>query len=427
MNRWDYNGKQVALVDVNNFYVSCERAFNPTIRKKAVCVVSNNDGCVIARSAEVKAMGIKMGTPLFQIRGLLASRGVEVRSSNYTLYHDMSERFIDCLEQFCPSVEQYSIDESFLHFEGFGSGLDAHCQRLIAAVRQCTSLPCCAGIAPTRTLAKAANHFAKTLGVPGGVLQITDEYHRQQILQQLPVTEVWGVGSRLSKRLACLGITTAWDLSASHIPTMRKAFGVVMERTVRELQGIPSVDLAPMDKPKDEIMSGRTFGSKVSSYTGLMASLANHVTLACEKLRAQNGATGRVTISIQPTRQGDYSSPSVSAYSEVRPATDDPQTILAVVRQCLGEIYREGKTYRRASVMLSSIETANKTQSDLFGLATEDRSGINHCLEAINQRFGRGAVTFAATKLSKDWEMKREYLSPSYTTNVKDLPIAKIS
>ena len=189
MKRWDLQSTQIALVDVNNFYVSAERAFDPSIRRKPVAVYSNNDGCVIARCAEVKATGVKMGTPVFEVRKLFREQGVVARSSNYTLYHDISCRFVSSLEQFCPDVEQYSIDESFLHFRGFGGQLAAHCQQLVAAVRQWASKPYCAGIAPTKILAKAANHFAKTLGVPGGVLQIGSEHHRQQLLMQLPVGE----------------------------------------------------------------------------------------------------------------------------------------------------------------------------------------------------------------------------------------------
>lgn len=425
MKRWDMLAGQIALVDVNNFYVSSERAFDPTIRHKPVAVYSNNDGCVIARCAEVKAMGVKMGTPVFEVRKLFRDRGVVARSSNYTLYHDMSCRFVSSLEQFCPEVEQYSIDESFLHFRGFGERLAERCQRLVSAVHQWTSMPCCAGIAPTRTLAKAANHFAKTLGVPGGVLQISSEYHRQQLLMQLPVGEVWGVGRRLSERLAAMGIATAWELSVAHLPTIRKAFGVTLERTARELQGISCVELAPMDQAKNEIVSGRTFGKLLHEFDAVMAAVANHVLLGCEKLSAQSGVAGRLVVSIQRRRLGSEWR-EASAFTELRPACSAPSVLIGAARRCLQEIFVEGCEYRRAAVKLSSLEAEAEVQNDLFANTSCCDDDVARCLTAINQRFGRGNVVLGSAKLSSDWQMQRELLSPAYTTDFKQLPVARI-
>lgn len=424
MKRWDSQPAQIALVDVNNFYVSSERAFDPTIRCKPVAVYSNNDGCVIARCAEVKAMGVKMGVPVFEVRQVFKTRGVVARSSNYALYHDMSCRFIASLQQFCPEVEQYSIDESFLYFEGFGDQLAEHCQRLIAAVQQWTSMPCCAGIAPTRTLAKAANHFAKTLGVPGGVLQIGSEYHRQQLLKQLPVGDVWGVGRKLAKRLLALDIHTAWDLSTAHLPTTRKAFGVTLERTVRELQGIPCIELAPLEQPKNEIVSGRMFGRLLTGFDDVMAAVANHVLLACEKLAAQDGVTGRLTVSVQSRRPGQEWR-HISTHWEFHPATNDTRELTAVARDCLKEIFTAGQEYRRASVCFSALEVARGRQDDLFGRVDDSKERLSACLADINRRFGRGRAVLASTRLSAEWEMKREHLSPAYTTDFRQLPVAQ--
>ncbi|WP_066965970.1 Y-family DNA polymerase [Microbulbifer sp. Q7] len=423
MKRWDLQANQIALVDVNNFYVSSERAFDPSIRHKPVAVYSNNDGCVIARCAEVKAMGVKMGAPVFEVRGVLRERGVVTRSSNYTLYHDMSCRFISSLEQFCPEVEQYSIDESFLHFRGFGERLAEHCQRLVSAVHQWTSMPCCAGIAPTRTLAKAANHFAKTLGVPGGVLQINTEYHRQQLLRQLPVGEVWGIGRRLSERLGAMGITSAWELSVAHLPTLRKTLGVTAERTSRELQGIPCIELAPMDRVKNEIVSGRTFGKLLHDFDALMAAVANHVMLSCEKLAAQSGAAGRLTVTTQRRKPGGEWR-EASAFTELRPACCVPSVLMGTARHCLKEVFAEGYEYRRAVVMLSALESEAELQSDLFSNNPSKDDGLAKCLTAINQRLGRGKVVLASSRLSNDWLMQREFLSPAYTTDFRELPTA---
>ncbi|GAA5525938.1 protein UmuC [Microbulbifer aestuariivivens] len=451
MKRWDHCATQIALVDVNNFYVSSERAFDPVIRHKPVAVYSNNDGCVIARCAEVKAMGVKMGVPEFEVRDLFRARGVVARSSNYALYHDMSMRFVASLEQFCPQVEQYSIDESFLHFHGFGAGLAEHCQRLVAAVQQWTSMPCCAGIAPTRTLAKAANHFAKTLGVPGGVLQVGSEYHRQQLLKQLPVGEVWGVGRRIARRLAMLDIHTAWDLAAAHVPTIRKAFGVTLERTLRELQGVPCIELAPLDQAKHEIVSGRMFGRRLTQFDDVMAAVANHVQLAGEKLSAQDGVTGRLTVSVQAREPGgDWR--YLSGHAEFRPAVKDLQVLTAAARSALKEVFLAGREYRRASVCFSALERAREQQHDLFGSACGDRdnrdnqdnpsqqnnrvqqNNLDHhdhkerlsaCLADINQRFGRGGVVLASARLSDEWQMKRAHLSPAYTTDFRQLPVAR--
>ncbi|MFI2810356.1 Y-family DNA polymerase [Microbulbifer sp. JSM ZJ756] len=425
MKRWDQQPDQVALVDVNNFYVSSERAFDPRIRHRPVVVFSNNDGCVIARSGEVKAMGVKMGVPVFEVRQLFRDRGVVVRSSNYELYHDMSTRFVASLEQFCPDVEQYSIDESFLHFAGFGEGLAAHCQQLVTSVHRWTSMPCCAGIAPTRTLAKAANHFAKTLDVPGGVLQIGSEYHRQQLLRQMPAGEVWGVGRRLAKRLATLDIHTAWDLASSHVPTIRKAFGVTLERTVRELQGIPCIELAPLAQAKNEIVSGRMFGRLLVSFDDVMAAVANHVQLAGEKLAAQDGVTGRLTVSVQ-TRAAGQEWRHVSGQAEFRPATKDSRALTSAARGCLEEIYVAGRDYRRASVCFSALEPAQEQQDDLFGnTGDDDNERLSACLSEINRRFGRGGAVLASARLSDEWQMKREHLSPAYTTDFRQLPVAR--
>ncbi|WP_319004898.1 Y-family DNA polymerase [Microbulbifer aggregans] len=425
MKCWDLEPNQIALVDVNNFYVSSERAFDPTIRHKPVAVYSNNDGCVIARCAEVKAMGVKMGTPVFEVRKFFRERGVVPRSSNYELYHDMSCRFTASLEQFCPDVEQYSIDESFLHFRGFGEDLAAHCQRAVSAVHKWTSMPCCAGIAPTRTLAKACNHFAKTLGVSGGVLQLNSEYHRQQLLKQLPVGEVWGVGSRLAERFEALGIETAWDLSVSHMPTMRKAFGVTVERTMRELQGTPCIELAPLDQAKNEIVSGRMFGKLLTDFDALMASIANHVMLACEKLAAQKGVAGRLVVSLQGRVPGGEWREQ-SAYTALRPACDAPQVLMKAARACLREVFGCGREYRRASVMLTALEEASETQSDLFDASTGMEAGVADCLAAINHRFGRGKVVLGSVKLSDEWVMKRDFLSPAYTSDFSQLPSARV-
>ncbi|WP_237068351.1 Y-family DNA polymerase [Microbulbifer guangxiensis] len=424
MKRWDLHPTQIALVDVNNFYVSSERAFDPAIRHKPVAVYSNNDGCVIARCAEVKAMGVKMGVPVFEVRQLFRARGVVARSSNYELYHDMSTRFVTSLEQFCPEVEQYSIDESFLHFHGFGEQLSEHCQRLIAAVHKWTSMPCCAGIAPTRTLAKAANHFAKTLGVPGGVLQISSEYHRQQLLRQMPAGEVWGVGRRLSKRLAMLDIHTAWDLASAHVPTIRKAFGVTLERTVRELQGVSCIELAPLDQAKREIVSGRMFGRLLTQFDDVMAAVANHIQLAGEKLAAQDGVTGRLTVTVQAREPGGEWR-HLSAHTEFRPATKEVRTLTASARRALEEVFVAGLEYRRAAVCFSALEQAREQQDDLFGVVAEGSDRLSACLTDINRRFGRGGAVLASARLSDEWQMKREYLSPAYTTDFRQLPVAR--
>ncbi|KUJ79203.1 DNA polymerase V subunit UmuC [Microbulbifer flavimaris] len=424
MKRWDLQPTQIALVDVNNFYVSSERAFDPAIRHKPVAVYSNNDGCVIARCAEVKAMGVKMGVPVFEVRQLFKAQGVVARSSNYELYHDMSTRFVAALEQFCPEVEQYSIDESFLHFHGFGEQLSQHCQRLIAAVHQWTSMPCCAGIAPTRTLAKAANHFAKTLGVPGGVLQISSEYHRQQLLQQMPVGEVWGVGRRLAKRLAMLDIHTAWDLATAHVPTIRKAFGVTLERTVRELQGVSCIELAPLDQAKHEIVSGRMFGRLLTQFDDVMAAVANHVQLAGEKLAVQDGVTGRLTVAVQAREPGGEWR-HLSGHAEFRPATKDMQVLTAAARRTLNEVFLTGREYRRASVCFSALERAQEQQNDLFGTSSDGKGRLTECLADINRRFGRGGAVLASARLSDEWQMKREHLSPAYTTDFRQLPVAR--
>jgi DNA polymerase V len=421
-----------ALVDVNNFYVSCERAFNPNLINRPVIVLSNNDGCAVARSNEVKALGVKMGTPWFQLKDLAKQHGIVALSSNYTLYGDMSNRVMTILREFSPHVEVYSIDECFLGLQGFGNlwmiptGIG---QTIRHRIRQWTSLPVCVGIGTTKTLAKLANHIAKKQSIFNGVCDLSTMPHEQfeALLSTIEVGEVWGVGRQLSQHLNAAGIETVQALRDTPTSWLRAKFGVVMERLGYELSGISCLALEELSAPKKQIISSRSFGQLIYSLTELSESVASYTSSAAEKMRCQASICNAIQVFIQtnPFREQDkqYSNCITVPLPN---ASSDTRLLIRAALFGLKRIYRPGYAYKKAGVILNGIDSAAMHQEALFTQYGVDESSekLMSVLDQINKRYGRNTISVYSTGKKKSWTMRRENMSPSYTTNWQDLPVA---
>ncbi len=413
-----------ALVDCNNFYASCEKLFDPTLKDKPVVVLSNNDGCVVARSAEVKALGIPMGIPWFKIQQEARRHGIVAFSSNYALYADMSNRVVEILSAFSPSIEVYSIDESFLELSGFERfGYYAYGQTMRQQIADWLGLAVCVGIAPTKTLAKLANHCAKKqLAGESGVCDFTTMTPAElsRLFANIEVGEVWGVGRKINERLAAMGIHTVKQLRDADAETLRNRFSVVLERTVRELRGVSCLDLEAVVPEKQQIMSSRSFGTLVYALDDLEEAVASYVSRAAEKLRSQDSLAGAIQVYIRT----NIFKPEAPQYQRAMTvplpeASADTRVLVSWAIRALRRIYRPGYGYHKAGITLMEIVPRVNQQFSLFvpaGVANSRNDRLMDTLDAINGRYGRGALRLAAEGVAKGWQMRRGNLSPRYTT-----------
>ncbi|SEL11292.1 DNA polymerase V [Atopomonas hussainii] len=415
-----------ALIDCNSFYASCERVFRPDLARTPIVVLSNNDGCVIARSAEAKAW-VKMGAPFHEVRPLLKRHGIVAFSSNYALYGDMSERVMSVLEARLPSVEVYSIDEAFAELTGLPEPLENIARQLRAEVLQKTGIPVGIGIAPTKTLAKLANHAAKRWQQQtGGVVDLRDPERRNKLLRMTPVGDIWGIGSRLSAQLKALDINTAWELTQADVWTLRKRFNVVMEKTVRELRGTPCMSLEQVIEPKQEICCSRSFGQRLRELTPITDAVTAFASRAAEKLRQQGSLCRQVRVSL---RTGMFN-PSEAKYAngilcQLPYPTDDSRLIIKAALLGLEQVYREGFSYAKAQVLLSDLCRHTDYTPDLFSQAPINQGQqLMSTLDAINQRWGRGTLQPARLAKTADWAMRQKLLSPAYTTRWQSTLVA---
>ena len=422
---------QFALVDVNNFYVSCERVFQPRLEGIPVVVLSNNDGCAVARSNEVKALGVKMGTPWFQLQDLARQHGILAFSSNYTLYGDMSNRVSRILRDFCPELEVYSIDESFLRIETVAQlygGAVAMGRQMRARIQQWTGLPVCVGVGPTKTLAKFANHLAKKHAEFDRVCDLHALTRAQRLgwMQRVEVGEVWGVGSRIRKRLSAMAIDTVLDLRNASPKAMRGHFGVVMERTCNELRGISCLELEDIAPSKKQIMSSRSFGVPVETIGELRESVASYLATAAAKLRQQHSAAGAVHVFIQTNRfkaeEPQYNAGITVPLAE---ATDDTLALTHAALKGLEAIFQAGYRYKKAGVLLTLLSDKNSRQSTLFDdqTAREKSTRLMAAIDAINRAYGRDTVHLAVSGTQQRWAMRAGNRSPNYTTRWEELPL----
>ena len=415
-----------ALVDCNNFYCNCERLFRPELRDVPVAVLSNNDGCIVARSQEVKDLGIKMATPLFKVVDQIKRHQVQIFSSNYTLYGDISARVMQTLEEFTPNLEIYSIDEAFLDLSGF-SHREEYAHKIKATVYQHVGVPVCVGIAPTKTLAKLANYAAKKFKATGGVVDLSDPIRQKKLLKITPVAEVWGVGRKHSEKLRRIGITTALQLAQMDSRRVRRLYSVVMERTVRELNGETCIDLDHSPAAKQQIMCSRSFGEKITEYAPLRETICEFAARAAEKLRHEKQLAGVVNVFARtsPFVKTDplYSN---AATGQLAQPSSDTRDILSLAVKLFDAIWKNGYRYAKAGVMLGDFCSPEQVQYNLFHSRPDDtnRNKLMQAIDSINHS-GQGQIWFGGQRPQQDWFMNRTRLSPAYTTRWEDLPVAK--
>jgi len=422
--------RSIALIDCNNFYVSCERVFNPALKRKPVIVLSNNDGCVIARSQEVKDLGIKMGVPWFKVQNLARHHKIIVFSSNYTLYADMSNRVMKIISEFAPNQEVYSIDECFLDLTGFKHlGLADYGQRIRSTINRLVGLPVCVGVGASKTLAKLANHIAKKYFVFDGVCNLNGitQGTLDLLFSKIEVGEVWGVGGRIKKKLAKLGVNTVFDLKQSSPQALRKQFSVLMERTIRELNGescIPLEEIAPLKK---QLVCSRGFGIPVFSLSELSEAVITYTTRVAEKLRRQRSVAAMVYIFIQtdPFKKKDRQYNSGRLIRLTNP-TDDTRILINAVLTGLKSIYKPGFSYKKAGVLLDDLLPFSQHQKSLF----DDKEAQAHseflmqAIDGINNTMGSGTIKFLGEGLEKQWRAKAEKKTRCYTTRIDEIPVA---
>jgi len=420
--------KQVfALADVNSMYASCEQVFNPKLRGKPIVVLSNNDGCIIAQSKEAKAMlDIYMCRPWFELEKEATKLGVIAMSSNYELYADMSNRFIDTLRHFAPRVEVYSIDEAFLDMTGINQDFNVSGQTIKNTVKQWTGLPICVGFGHSKTLAKLANHCAKKQPVFNGVCDLTSmsEAEVDALMEQLPVSKVWGVGSRVEEKLNKLGVHNVLRLKRADPKRIRNEFNVVLERTVRELNGEPLLQIEETFLEAKQVMSSRSFGTRIDNLQDLEEAISYHASNACERLRRQNLYANAITVFIQnsPFDQAPYYGPSCS-FGLPSPTNNTMQIANAAI-WAVRKMYREKTFFQKAGVMLTDLVPEQGQQLDIFGFSKhDDRSQVlMETMDKVNKKYNKPMLKLASEGTKKSWVMRRSLKSPNYTTDWNDLP-----
>ena len=414
-----------SLVDCNNFYASCERVFNPRLEGKPIVVLSNNDGCVVARSNEAKALGIGMGVPEFQIRPMLRAHHVQVFSSNYTLYGDLSQRVMETLEQFCPDLEVYSIDEAFLSLVGFERrNLTDYGQQIRQTVKQWTGIPVSVGIAETKTLAKIANRVAKRTSDMGGVCDLLACPDRDALLGRIAVEDVWGIGPNHAHMLTQHGITTAFQLRRVDDQWIRKRMGIVGLRLVMELRGVSCLNLEQCPAPKQSLTCSRAFGKLISTLGEMEEAVSVYTSRVAEKLRRERLAATVLTVCLTTNefKEGPQYSNALTLNLSV--VTDTTSDLIKSALHGIRAIYRDGYLYKKAGVMLTGLVPVSQTQTDLFDDRDRRKSKrLMSALDAINDRWGADTLHYASSGISKPWKTQFHRRSPAYTTDWDALPV----
>jgi len=415
--------KPIALIDCNNFYASCERLFQPQLRGAPVVVLSNNDGCVIARSNEAKDLGIEMGAPWHLNKKYYEKNNVFVRSSNYALYGDMSRRVMSALKEFSPRLEVYSIDEAFLGLEGFNDRLADHAHDLRKTILGWTGIPVSIGVAPTKTLAKIANRLAKKDKSSNGVCLLMSPHEQEAALRELALSDIWGIARRLAQRLKMIDIHSPQDLRAANTKFIRKHFGVTLERIVHELNGCSCLELEQIVPNRKSLIASRSFGRPVKILDEMSQAIATHASRAAEKMRKQNLTTANLIVFIE-TNPFEKSQPQYRASQSVQLSitTSDTSRITSAALKALSVIWRNGYNYKKGGVMLLDLTPAGALQHTLFSMpdTTASQSRMQ-ALDALNKKYGKGTIVIGAAGLRHGWSLRREYLSPNYTTSWQEL------
>lgn len=412
-----------ALVDCNNFYVSCERVFNPKLEGKPVIVMSNNDGCAISRSEEGKAVGVEMGAPIHKMKDLIEQHNIVTLSSNYALYGDMSKRVMNVLRTFTPQIEVYSIDEAFLNLEGFDVPAEDYARRIRNIVRQWTGIPVCVGIAKTKTLAKAANKLAKK---SGGVFALIEESAIVQQLSKYDVGKIWGVGPALTKHYAKRGITTALELRNADPKEIEKRHSIVAARTVLELRGQPCIALEEETPDRKNLCVSRGFGRPLFALDELNEAVSVYASRAAEKARSQALTARTLTVFIQ-TNPFKEVKQYVNQHTIQFPVpTNCTSEIIFYSLRILRELYRKGIEYNKAGVLLNNLSPDSAVQSNMFDEEDRARSAIlNRTLDAVNREWGEGSLKYASCGFGKTWSTKFTKRTPRFTTRWDELVVAR--
>ncbi len=420
----------IALVDCNNFYVSCERLFRPDLAHQPVAVLSNNDGCIVARSQEVKALGIKMATPVHQVQNLIKRHGIHLFSSNYALYANLSNRVMQTLESFTPELEIYSIDESFLNLSGLcEQNQIAYGQKIKQTVLRDTGIPVSVGIAPNKTLAKLANHVAKKWPKTAGIVDLSEPERCSQIMRRITVNDIWGIGRQIGQRLQQMGIHTAYELAQQPVESIHAQFNVVLARTVMELNGVACLSLEEITPDKQQIVCSRSFKQRLTDYTQLEQALTCFAARAAEKLRKQDSVAGSINIYINTNpfnpKEPQYQQ---SAYLAFPQLTADSRQIIKTARLMLQSIFKSGYRYHHCAIQLWHIQPASPPdQLDLFKLTDkkQERSeALMQSIDQINQKFPR-SISVSTSNLKQDWQCQLKYRSQGYTTNWNELAVVQ--
>jgi DNA polymerase V len=412
--------KLFAIIDCNNFYVSCERVFKPHLENKPVVVLSNNDGCIISRSAEAKTLGIKMAEPYFKIAPLIKQHGVTAFSSNYALYGDLSSRVMGVISKFSPEVEIYSIDECFMHLSGFEHiGVEKYARTIKETVKQWTGIPVSIGIAPTKTLAKLANFVAKKNPMAEGVFCFTDKVVTERFLKTIDVSEIWGVGRKYAKMLSSHGIKTAYDFSQAPDRWIRKNMSVLGLKTAYELRGESCIELEEQSEAKKGITVSRSFSSKLTSEEQLRQAIVNFVTKAAQKLRREKKQAKHINVFIRT----NHFSPMDKQYSNhlgiaLPYPTDFTPDLIEAAASTLSKIFREGYLYKKAGVMLTDFYDKCDKPKDMFDIKNRiDNTNLMNALDKINAKHGSRTVFYAGSGIEQKWQPKSDLKSKCYTTS----------
>jgi DNA polymerase V len=422
------NQRAIALIDCNNFYVSCERVFQPKLEGRPVVVLSNNDGCVVSRSQEVKDLGLKMAVPWYQMKDLAKRHGIVAFSSNYSLYADLSNRVMSLLAQFSPELEVYSIDESFLNLTGIHTDHTQYAQQIRETIRRCVGIPVCVGIAPSKTLAKLANHVAKKNVRFGSVCDFNAlaEKELDDLFATIAVGEVWGVGKRSVDKLNEMGIHSVLDLKRTPAKRLREKFSVVQERIVEELNGVACLELDDMVPDKQQIICSRSFGTLTSLLPDLEQAVVAYVSRAAEKLRQQHSLASGIQVYIRtnPHKERDPQYQQARLMPLLEP-TDDTRLLCHAALHGLRQIYRAGFAYQKAGVMLTEIIPRSAKPRTLFDdVAAQQKShALMQTLDRINRRMGSGTLKLLGEGTDKPWAMRRENVSKRYTTEWDELAV----
>ena len=415
-----------ALVDCNNFYASCERMFNPSLNGRPVVVLSNNDGCVIARSNEAKALGIPMGAPAFQIQLLVERNEVAVFSANFPLYGDMSRRVMTILSEYSPEQEIYSIDECFLNLTGINEDLAAYGLKMRTHVLKWTGIPVSVGMAPTKALAKAANRIAKKFTErTGGSYVIDTDEKRIKALKWLPLEDVWGIGRRQAVKLKAAGMRTAYDFTQADREWVRKNMTIVGVKLQDELNGIPCMEMNPVEK-KQSITTTRSFEKAYKSLDELRERITTFAASSAESLRKQNSLCRSLMVFIETNRFGEpFEQYSNNLMVKLPFATSSTIEIVQSAVQGLQKIFKEGYHYKRAGVVLMDFISETKLQPSLFFNSDPRHLSLMQTVDKLNNKFGTHVLKLASQDM-RTWKMKQEHLSPAYTTNLNDVIRVKI-